>query len=328
MLGSRLAPWMLLIGAFCAAPALGQPSSLAQTCQGRAMKIIVPYAPGGGTDTLARLFARAMTPDLEVSIIVDNQPGGASIRGTQAIARAHPDGCTIGMVDAAFSINAALVPDLPYNTLKDFTPISLIATSPLILLVPASSRAKSLDDVLKMARASPGTITYASAGVGTSGHLAFEKLSNTTGIKLVHVPYKGAGPAVTDLVGGHVDLALISPAAVIEQIKAGSLRPLAVTSAQRLSLLPAVPTFSELGYGGIDMVSMWGFVGPAGLAPNVLSAISTGISAHLKDPEIVRTADDLGMLVDGGSPQAFSDFLAKDIKGWAELIKLADVKRQ
>ncbi|MGE5465569.1 MAG: Bug family tripartite tricarboxylate transporter substrate binding protein, partial [Methanocella sp.] len=233
----------------CAATA-AMLTAQAQTQITRPIRIIVPYVPGGGTDTLTRLIGPYISEEFGQQVVIDNRPGGSSTIGTQLVAKAHPDGEVIGMIDAAFVINPSLLGTLPYDTIRDFAPISLIAVSPLVLCVHPQLPVKSVKDLIALAKSKPGKIHFGSAGNGTAVHLAGEQFRSVTGIDIVHVPYKGAGQAITDLIGGQIEMAFSTQSSVKQYVSAGRLRALAITTPKRTTVMPEVMTFTEAGYPG------------------------------------------------------------------------------
>ena len=227
------------------------------------VRMIVPYAPGGATDILARLLAARIDQEFKQSVVIDNRGGGASQVGTQAIAQAPPDGTTIGMIDSAFTINPGLFAGkLPYDTIKDFAPVSLIATAPLVLVVHPSVAATSAQELIALAKAKPGAISYALPGLGTPVHLAGEQLRQAAGIDVVSVPYRGAGPSIADFIAGQVQMTFATVPSILEHVRAGRARALAMVG-ERSPLLPDIPAMAEAGLPGVDAALMFGLVAPA-----------------------------------------------------------------
>src|SRR5438094_1308269 len=234
----------------------------AQPYPNRPIRVIVPYAAGGAVDIIARTIGQPLAEALKQAVIVDNRPGASANIGMETVAKAAPDGYTLLMASNGIATNMALFPNLTFDGRRDFAPIAKIGYAPLVIVVPASSPAKSLKDLIAMAKAKPGDLTYASAGNGSSGHLAGELLKSTAKIDVLHVPYKGGAPAITDLLGERITFMPINPVEVIAHIRAGKLRALAVASGKRVPLLPGVPTVAEAGLPGYEPSVCWGLVAP------------------------------------------------------------------
>jgi tripartite-type tricarboxylate transporter receptor subunit TctC len=294
----------------------------AQDYPQRPLRIIVPYAAGGASDTNARLIAQRLERDLGQPLVVDNRGGGASIVGTQAIAQATPDGYTLGVVDSAFTINPTLFKDkLPYDTRRDFAPVSLLTTSPLVLLVHPDVPAKNVAELIALAKAKPGTINYASYGSGSQPHLSGELLKHSAGIDLVHVPYKGAAPAMNDLIAGHIPILFDNMPAVLPQVAGGSVRAIAVAGAKRASALPDVPTLAEQGVTGFEAFSWFGLVAPAKTPAPMLDALQAEVEKVLKMPDVEKRLAELGAERGALSGAAFGKFLAEDSAKWTKIIQ-------
>ena len=250
---------LLLLGMAIVAPLAAR----AQPYPNRLIKIVVPYAAGGAVDIVARTIAQPLGVALKQSVIVDNRPGASANIGMELVAKAAPDGYTLLMASNGIATNMALFPHLTFDGRRDFAPVAKIGYAPLVIVVPASSPVKSLKDLIAMAKAEPGKLTYASAGNGSSGHLAGELLKSMAKIDVLHVPYKGGAPAITDLLGERISFMPINPVEVIAHIRGGQLRALAVASDKRLPLLPDVPTAAEAGLPGYEASVWWGLVAPA-----------------------------------------------------------------
>ena len=266
--------------------------AVAQDYPSKPVRMIVPYAPGGATDILARLLASRIDQELKQSVVIDNRGGGASQVGTQAIAAAAPDGYTIGMIDSAFTINPGLFAGkLPYDTVRDFAPVSLIATAPLVLVVHPSVPAASAQELIALARERPGAISYALPGLGTPVHLAGEQLRQATGIDVVSVPYRGAGPSIADFIAGQVQMTFATVPSILEHVRAGRARALAMVG-ERSPLLPDVPTMTEAGLSGVDAALMFGLVAPAATPAAMLKALNDAAAASVRtDPLRARLVE-------------------------------------
>lgn len=295
----------------------------------RPINLIVPMPPGGGTDTVSRLVAeRVGAGGAGWSMVVQNKPGATGNIGMEFVARAEPDGYTVGMGQAAnLAINPAIYPRMPFKPAEDFTLIGLVAAQPVVLVVRVDSPYRTLKDLLDDAHKRPaGSLRLASAGNGTIGHMAGMMLARRAGVEFLHVPYKGAGPAVTDLVGGQTDLYFITPQTAFALFKAGKLRALAVTSTSRLEALPEVPTVAESGFAGFEASAWTGLVGPANLPAPAVQALNARLQTVLAEPEMKRRLADEGSQVLGGTPQAFRQYLDSETVKWGEVVKAAGIR--
>ncbi len=298
----------------------------AQTQITRPIRIIVPYVPGGGTDTLTRLVGPFLSEEFGQQVVVDNRPGGSSTIGTQVVAKAQPDGELIGMIDAAFVINPSLLGALPYDTLKDFAPISLIAVSPLVLCVHPQLPPKSVKDLVALAKSRPGKIHFGSAGNGTAVHLAGEQFRSVTGIDIVHVPYKGAGQAITDLIGGQIEMAFSTQSSVKQYVTAGRLRALAITTPRRTTVMPDVMTFTEAGYPGVDAKSINGLIAPAGTPKDYIARVHRAVMKALRQTEFQAKLAELGFEQVGNTPEEFASYVRTEIDKWGRVVKASGAK--
>jgi tripartite-type tricarboxylate transporter receptor subunit TctC len=291
------------------------------------IRVIVPFPAGGGTDIIAREVTNKVAMSTGWTFVVDNKPGSGGNLGVDAAAKAPADGYTIVLGQTSnLAINPTLFSHLPYDPVKDLTPISLVASAPLVLVTPVSSPYKTLADVIKASKAKPGALNIASPGNGTVAHLSGELLQKTAGIKLIHVPYKGAAQAVNDLIGGQVDLYLSSVPTLLAHIKSGKLRPLAVTSAKRVDDLSQVPTIAESGYAGFEASTWFGFAAPAATPKDIVTRLNAEFNKALKSPDLAKKLNDQGALVLGGSPEAFGTQIRQDIARWASIIKDSGTK--
>lgn len=308
-----------LLGAAHVAAAAPYPS--------KPIRVIVPFPAGGGTDIIAREVTNKVAMSTGWTFVVDNKPGSGGNLGVDAAAKAPADGYTVVLGQTSnLAINPTLFSHLPYDPVKDLTPISLVASAPLVLVTPVSSPYKTLADVVKASKAKPGALNIASPGNGTVAHLAGELLQKTAGIKLIHVPYKGAAQAVNDLIGGQVDLYLSSVPTLLAHIKSGKLRPLAVTSLKRVDDLSQVPTIAESGYAGFEASTWFGFAAPAATPKDIVTRLNAEFNKALKSPDLAKKLNDQGALVLGGSPEAFGTQIRQDIARWASIIKDSGTK--
>ncbi|MCC7485881.1 MAG: tripartite tricarboxylate transporter substrate binding protein [Burkholderiales bacterium] len=290
------------------------------------VRVVVPFAAGGSTDIIGRTLAVRLTESLGQTVVVDNRAGGGTVIGTEIVARSAPDGHTLLVVPAPFTINPSLLPKLPYDPLNDFTPITLINTTPLVVVVNPSVPARSVKELIALARAKPGVLNFGSSGTGGSNHLAGELFNAMAGVKMVHVPYKGNAPALTDLVGGHVDLVFNGLTSAYPLLKAGKIRPLAVTSSKRSGVLPELPTLDEEGLKGFEAVAWNGLAGPARLPKEVVDRLSAEVARILGNAEMRERLRAEGSDPVGSSPQAFATFLRDEIAKWKKVITTAKVK--
>ena len=312
----------LLLGSSALAPLSVQ----AQPYPNRPLKIVVPYAAGGAVDIVTRTIGQPLSEALKQPVIVDNRPGASANIGMEAVAKAAPDGYTLLIASNGIATNMALFPNLPFDGRRDFTPVARIGYAPLVIVVSASSPIKSLKDLIATAKAEPGKLTYASAGNGSSGHLAGELLKSTAKIDILHVPYKGGAPAITDLLGERITFMPINPVEVIAHIRGGRLRALAVASGQRFPLLPDVPTIAEAGLPGFEASVWWGLVAPAKTPPEVVRQLNAETTKALTNPAIENKLTELGVVVTPGTPGQFAAFLKAQTELWSDDIKAARIQ--
>lgn len=292
----------------------------------KTIKIIAPVQPGGGVDLVARTIGDRLSRALGVSVIVENQSGGGGIVGSQATARAAPDGYTLMVGYVGTHGTNPAVRKLPYDAIKDFTPIAMVGGTPNVLVVPPSLPVKTLAEFVAYAKANKGKLSYGSAGPGTLTHLAMEQLKIATDLDMTHVPYRGIAPAITDILGGQTQVLFPGLAAALPHIKAGKMRPLAVTGQKRHPLLPDVPTFEELGYKGFDGVQWYGIVGPAKMPPAVVARLNSEINAQLANPELAEKLSGEALQPMPMSPEQFGAYIAEDIAKWSKVAKERNIE--
>lgn len=300
----------------------------AQDYPNKPIRMIVAVPPGGPADTLARLVSPKLTEALGQTVIVDNRPGANGIIAYEMAARAAPDGYTFVLVAAGVAINPSLYRNVPYDPVKDFAPITLGITVPNILVVNPSVPAKSVSELVTAIKAKQGGFTFASAGNGTSGHLALELFRLTSKTSFVHVPYKGGGPALAETIGGQVQALFSIALAAMPQIRAGKVRALAITSAKRSPVAPELPTVAESGYPGFEVIGWFGWLAPAGTNKAIVGKLNKGIVTALALPVVKDRLLSMSTVPVGDTPQEFSRFVRIERDKWAKVIKAADIKIQ
>jgi tripartite-type tricarboxylate transporter receptor subunit TctC len=285
----------------------------------------VPFPPGGAVDIVARTIMNQAGPALGQTVVVDNRPGASGNIAYAYVAKAEPDGYTVLIGSNNLATNAALFDDLTFKE-TDLAPVTMIGYSPLMMLVAPDFPAKTVKDIVDMAKAKPGQLTFASAGTGTSGHLAAEIFKQVTGIEALHVPYKGGAPAMIDVMAGRVSFIFIDPVQGMPQIRGNKLRPIAVSSPERLALLPDVPTIKEAGFPGVEAVVWWGFLVPAQTPPDIVAKLNKDLDGALRDQKVADTLHDMGAVIKGGSPDDFRNWIASETVKWTKIIKAANIK--
>ena len=305
---------------FCAA------SAQAQNYPNQPIRLIVPWPPGGGVDTSARIIAQPLSERLGQSIVIDNRPGAGGNIGTEVAAKSKPDGYTLLMGSSSpNAINIHIYPKLPFEPLKDFASIVYVTAVPNILVVPGNAPANSAQELMAYIKANPGKVNYGSAGVGSSQHLAASMLIAATGINIVHVPYKGTGPAETDLIAGHIAM-MLDTTACLPFVAGGRMKALAVASKARNPALPNVPTFDEIGIPGVYSSAWYGIMAPAGVPPEVVTRINAEVNALLKTPEVRKRIADFGGEPGGGTPADFERFVASELRRYADVVKASGAR--
>ncbi len=289
------------------------------------VKLVVPFSPGGGTDSIARTLAVGMSQALGQSVIIDNKPGAGTIIGSDAVAKSAPDGYTLVVATFAHAVNPSLMAKLPFDSDKAFAPVVMVAKGPNVLVVKSESTLKSVKDILDIAKAQPGKLSYASQGNGTSAHLAGEMFENIAQVKLTHVPYRGAGPAMTDLLGGQVDMMFATAAAVAPHIASGKLRALAVTSAERSPVMKAVPAIAET-VKGYSVESWYGLFAPAGTPADVISKLNAAAKQSTQTVEFRRKLEPEGLVVSTGTPQELDAYVKREEARWRKIVKENNIK--
>ncbi len=299
----------------------------AATYPSRPIRMIVPFAPGGGLDITTRLIAQKLTEKWGQNIVVDARPGAATIVGTEIASKAAPDGYTVLMITTTFAINPGLYAKLPYDPGKDFAPVTQLNSQPNVIVVTAGFAAKSVKELIAMAKAKPGELTFASPGAGSAPHLSAEMFQRAAGINMIHVPYKGIPPAVTDIIGGRVAMLFTTTISAAPHIKSGKLRAVAITSAKRQSSMPEVPTVGET-LPGYRAEAFQGMVMPAGVPQAIVGKLSAEVVRILQLPEIVQRFQLDGADVVGSTPKEFDAFLKAEMQKWGKVIKDAGIKAE
>ncbi len=290
------------------------------------VRFIVPYAPGGSSDVLARTLGQKLGAALDQTFVIDNRPGAGSMVGTDIAAKANADGYTIVLSDMPHTINPSIYAKVPYDPVRDFTPITTVGVSPMFLFVNPAVKAQSVKDFIALARAQPGKISIASGGTGATTHLMAELLQSHAGVKLTHVPYKGAGPALTDVVAGQIPATFTSMATAAPFVQSGRLRILGVTSAKRLGAFPDVPTFEESGVPGMIVEHWWGVMAPAGVPKLIVDKLNAAIVNALNSSDVRERFTVLAVEPRTNTPQQFRALLESDVKRWAKVVKDAGIK--
>ncbi|MEP9379975.1 tripartite tricarboxylate transporter substrate binding protein [Aquabacter sp. CN5-332] len=301
-------------------------AAMAQEYPTRPIKLIVPFAPGGGADAVARIVAQRVSEPLGQPVVVENRTGAAAIIGTLAVAKAEPDGYTLLLGQSGpISINPAVYKDLKYDPIKDFAPITRLTNYPYIMVTNNDFPAKNVQELVAQAKAKPGAVTYGSYGIGGANHLVALMFEKAAGIKMLHVPYRGTAPAVTDLIGGQLNLVFSDPFSALPNVRSGKLRALAVTGKDRSPVAPEVPTVAESGYPGFDAVGWHGILAPAGTSPAIVNKLNAAIVKVLADPETKALLAAQATEAVGDTPQQFETFIKDDIAKWSAIAKEANV---
>lgn len=299
----------------------------AQTYPVKPVRIVVPVGAGGATDILTRTLGQRLSATWGQQVLVDNRPGAGSNVAFELVARAPADGYTLLMAQPAFTVNVSLYRKLPYEPLRDFSAVILTASSSNAMVAHPSVPARSVRELIALAKGRPGQLTFASSGNGTTPHLSGELFKSMAKIDLIHVPYKGAGAALVDLIGGHVDLAFVSLASVLTQLKAGRVRGLAVTSPKRSPLMPELPTMDESGLRGFNVTGWFGVVVPAGTPRTIVQQLNADVGQALAHPDVKQALGKFGLeAVEPSTPEQFTEFLRAEITKWAQVVKVSGAR--
>ena len=298
----------------------------AQDYPNKPVRIVVPFAPGGGTDLSARIVAQKLTESLGANFVVDNRPGAAGIVGTEAVAKSKPDGYALLVVSSSHAMNPAMYSKLPYDTARDFVPVSLLLSGPTLVVAHPSLPAKNARELIALAKARPGVLTFASAGHGTPPHMAGELFKSLAKIDILHIPYKGNGPAYTDLMAGQVSLMFPNIATSLPYVKTGRMRAIGVGSKQRSQIAPEIPTVHESGLPGYEMGSWFGLLAPAGTPAAVITRLQQEITKIFKMSDVREKLFAQGVEPVGSTPQEFASFLQNETTVWAKVIRSSGLK--
>jgi len=291
------------------------------------MRIIVPFTPGGSTDILARAIAPKLGAALGQNVIVENRPGAGGSLGAAEVAKSDPDGSTLLMGHiGTLAVNPSMYPRLPYDPNRSFVPVAYVARVPNVLAVSAASPLKTLKDLVEAARAKPGTLSYSSGGNGSAAHITFEYLKLKAGLFMLHIPYRGTAPSVTDVIAGQVNCTFTGAPAVLPLVKSRRLRALAVSSSRRLAAVPDVPTVAESGYPGFEADQWYGLVAPAGTPAALVARLNAEVNKALAMPEVAQQLTVEGATAVPGTPAAFGDLIRREIVRWAEVVKAGNIK--
>jgi tripartite-type tricarboxylate transporter receptor subunit TctC len=298
----------------------------AQSFPTRPVTIFVPYSAGGAVDVLARTIAQSLSKSWGQQPVIENRPGAGGVIASQALAQSAPDGYRLILVASGHPLNQFFYPKLPYDTFRDFTAITEVAYSPLAVVVSAKDGAKNLQELLAIAKQKPEALSYGMSGNGTSAHLAGELLNYMAGVKILAIPYKGGAPALTAVLAGDIPMSINPLPEVVGQLDGGFVRAIAVTTATRSKAMPDVPTVAESGVPGYETSVWWGFLGPAGMAPELVAKINADLLTSLKDPAVLATFDKLGATPVGSSPQEFEAFMRAEAAKWGPVLKQANIR--
>lgn len=322
----KIINWSRAIACLSAGLLLVTGVARADTYPSKPINLVVPFAPGGGVDMIARVVGAQLSAQMGQPVIVENKPGASANIGANFVAKAAPDGYTILLAANGLAANATLFPHAPFDPLRDFAPVAKVGYAPLVVIVAKDFPAKSLKDLLDMAKQKPGSLTFASAGNGSSQHLAGEMLKMVAHIDALHVPYKGGSPAMTDLLGGRISFMVQNPLEAMPLLNAHQLRALAVASDTRLALLPDVPTAAQAGLPGYEASVWWGFVAPAKTPDAVVAKLNAEIVKALNDPKTREKLMHMGVVIEPSTPTQFGNFLKLEVAKWAKVINTAHIR--
>ena len=316
----------LLVATFAALAAVASPALHAQPWPSKPVKLVVPFPPGGGNDALARELAAELQKKFGQPFVVDNRPGASGNIGIEAVAKSPPDGYTILVVSNTLVTNPALSASVPYDATKDFAPITMAATLPVALVVADAVPAKNLQELIAYAKANPGKLSYGSAGIGAPHHLTTEYFMSRTGTTMLHVPFKGQGQIVPELLAGRVDVAFLAISSVVQHLKTGKIRGIAVTSAQRTSIAPELPTLAEAGLPGTTIDWWLAVLAPAGTPPEIVNKLNAEIVALARNPEFKAKLAGQGIEMTGSTPEALAAAIREEIPRWTTVVRTANIK--
>ena len=329
---SRITKVLVVVGAFAACQAAfvcKAQTTAASAYPSKPIRLVVPFTPGGSTDILARAVAQELTKAWGQAVIVDNVPGAGGAIGAEKVAKAAPDGYTLLMGHiGTLAVNPSLYPTLPYDPITSFAPVAWVARVPNVLVVHPSVKAHNVKDLVALAKASPGRLNYGSGGNGSAANLATEYFKLQTGTSILHIPYRGTAPAVTDLLGGQIQLLFTGAPAVLGQVKNGQLRALAVSSPTRLAALPDLPTVAESGYTGFEADQWYGVVAPAGTPAGVVAKLNAQINQALTAPDMKTRMNNEGAIATPATPEAFGQLIARELARWKPVIQSGRVKAE
>lgn len=292
----------------------------------RPIRLVIPFGPGGGTDNLIRILEPHVSRALGQPLVIENRAGAGGIVGTEIVARAEPDGYTVVALDSTFVINPGLFPSLPYDSARDFAPVTLLARAPVVLLAHPSLPAKTLPELIALAKSRPGAFSYASGGNGAPTHIVGEMLKAEAGIDLTHLPYRGTGPAMNDIIAGHVPLGVNGLSASAAHIQSGRVLALAVTGDQRAAAFPDVPTFRELGLPGVDLYTHWGVLTRAGTPEPVINRLAQTFNEAVQRPDLRGRLNDLGYVPAGTGPESYSETIRRETARITAVIRAANIR--
>jgi tripartite-type tricarboxylate transporter receptor subunit TctC len=297
----------------------------AQDFPNKPIRLIVPFPPGGPNDIIARVVGQRMSELIKQPVVIENRGGQGGVLGTDAVAKAAPDGYTIGIVSASSLVINPTMEKVPYDVARDFAPVTLVTTVPEMLVVASNVAAKDMGELVALARGQPGKLNFASAGVGGLPHLAGELFKLTAGIDIVHVPYRGAAPAINDLLGQQVQMAFLDLPVILPHIKAGTLRPIALGAPKRAPTSPEVPTTAEVGMPDLLIENWYGMIAPGGTPANIVNFINRAANEAMSDPQVAQKLADQGLTVAGDTPEHFRDYIGAESQKWAKVIKNAGI---
>ena len=319
----------VVFGGLVAVMLCAQATSVAQTASAfpnQPIRMVVPYPPGGPTDITARVVAAEMSKTIGQNIVIDNRPGASGMIGSEMVTKSTPDGYTVLANASIHVINPSVYPDMRFDAIKDFTPITQLAQVPLVLVVPANSPIKSVKDLVEYAKANPGKVNFGSAGSASAQHLAGESFKIAAGIQMQHIPYKGSAPALTDLAGGQLQLMFDSMPSATPMINSGKLRAIAVTTTTRAKARPDLPTIAESGFPGFDISTWYAYWAPKGTPADVVEKLAASAAQALKNPEVIAKYEAMGAEPVGSTPAQFAAYVESEAKKWSEIVKKSGAK--